>query len=79
VSKYFAVEVVDRVEPENSVSFTEAENAPIKMLRKWSEVDKSNSAWRQVKKGIMVLRSCYKTLKKKEVEIQAFYHKTVML
>jgi hypothetical protein len=27
----------------------------------------------------MVLRSCDKTLKKKEVEIQAFYHKTVML
>jgi hypothetical protein len=34
VSKDFAVEVVDRVEPENSVSFTEAENVLIKMLRK---------------------------------------------
>ncbi len=38
VSKDFAVEVIEKVEPEYSVSFSEAEDALIKILREWSDV-----------------------------------------
>ena len=38
VSKDFSVEVIDRVEPGYSVTFSEAEDALIKILREWSDI-----------------------------------------
>jgi hypothetical protein len=79
VAKDFAVEVIDRVEPEYSVTFNEAEDALIKILREWSDVTEVVSLGDRWKNGIMILRPGDKTLKEKEVEIEVFFHKIVML
>jgi hypothetical protein len=79
VSKDFAVEVIERVEPEYNVSFSEAEDALIKILREWSDVTEIVSLGDRWKNGMMILRPGDKTLKDKEVEIEVFFHKIVML
>lgn len=79
VSKDFSVEVIDRVEPEYSVSFTDAEDALIKVLREWSDVTEIVSLGDRWKNGMMVLKPGDKTLKEKEVELEVFFHKIVML
>ncbi len=79
VSKDFAVEVIEKVEPEYSVSFSEAEDALIKILREWSDVTEIVSLGDRWKNGMMILKPGDKTLKEKEVEIEVFFHKIVML
>jgi hypothetical protein len=79
VSKDFAVEVIDRVESEYNVSFSEAEDALIKILREFSDVTEIVSLGDRWKNGVMILRPGDKTLKDKEVEIELFFHKIVML
>jgi hypothetical protein len=79
VSKDFAVEVIDRVESEYNVSFSEAEDALIKILREFSDVTEIVSLGDRWKNGMMILRPGDKTLKEKEVEIDVFFHKIVML
>jgi hypothetical protein len=79
VSKDFIVEVIERVEPEYSVSFTEAEDALIKILREWSDVTEVVQMGDRWKNGMMILRPGDKSLKEKEVEIEVFFHKIVML
>jgi hypothetical protein len=79
VSKDFAVEVIERIEPESTVSFSEAEDALIKILREWSDVTEIIPLGDRWKNGWMILRPGDKTLKEKEVEIEVFFHKIVML
>lgn len=79
VSKDFAVEVIDRVEPEYSVSFSEAEDALIKILREWSDVTEVVSMADRWKDGIMILQPGDKTLQAKETPIDVFFNKIVML
>jgi hypothetical protein len=79
VSKDFTVEVIEKVEPEHSVSFSEAEDALIKILREWSDVTEIVSLGDRWKNGMMILKPGDKTLKEKEVEIEVFFHKIVML
>lgn len=79
VSKDFDVEVIERIEPEYNVSFSEAEDALIKILREWSDVTEIVPLGDRWKNGMMILRPGDKTLKEKEVEIEVFFHKIVML
>ncbi|GEO07754.1 hypothetical protein [Segetibacter aerophilus] len=79
VSKDFSVEVIEAVEPEYSVSFTEAEDALIKILREWSDVTEVVSMGDKWKNGMMVLRPADKSLKENEVPIDVFFNKIVML
>jgi hypothetical protein len=79
VSKDFAVEIIEKVEFEYSVTFSEAEDALIKILREWSDVTEVVPLGDRWKNGLMILRPGDKTLKEKEVEIEVFFHKIVML
>ncbi len=79
VAKDFAVEVIEHIEPEYNVSFSEAEDALIKILREWSDITEVVSLGDRWKNGTMILRSADKNLKDKEVEIEVFFHKIVML
>ncbi|MBA2761100.1 MAG: hypothetical protein H0U39_03900 [Segetibacter sp.] len=79
VSKDFAVEIIEKVESEYSVTFSEAEDALIKILREWSDVTEVVPLGDRWKNGLMILRPGDKTLKEKEVEIEVFFHKIVML
>jgi hypothetical protein len=79
VSKDFAVEVIDRIEPEYNVSFTEAEDALIKILREWSDITEVVSIGDKWKNGTLVLRPGDRSLKEQEVPIDVFFNKIVML
>ncbi|TDH20051.1 hypothetical protein EXU57_21700 [Segetibacter sp. 3557_3] len=79
VAKDFQLEVIDRIEPEYNVSFSEAEDALIKILREWSDVSEVVSIGDRWKNGMMVLQPGDKKLSSKEVPIEGFFHKIVML
>lgn len=79
VGKDFKVDVVEAIEPDYNVSFSEAEDALIKILREWSDITEVVSFGDRWKNGMMILRPGDKTLKEKEIEIEVFFHKIVML
>ena len=79
VSKDFAVEIIEQIEPAYTVSFNEAEDALIKILREWSDVTEVVSIADRWKNGVMVLQPGDKTLQSKEVTIDVFFNKIVML
>ena len=79
VSKDYELEIIERIEPESSVTFSEAEDALIKILQEWGGVQEVVSLGDRWKNGVMILRPGDKTLKEKEVPIEVFFHKIVML
>lgn len=79
VSKDFALEVIERVEPEYNVSFSEAEDALIKILREWSDVTELVPLGDKWKDGTMILKPGDAKLQEKEVPVDMFFNKIVML
>lgn len=79
LSKEFEVEVIEKIEPEYNVSFSEAEDALIKILREWSDITEIISLGDKWKNGTMILKPGDASLKEKEVPVEVFFHKIVML
>lgn len=79
VLKELELEVIERIEPEFNVSFSEAEESLIKILRAFSDITELVPLGEKWKNGTMILKPSDKTLKEKEVPIEAFFHKIVML
>jgi len=79
VSRNFEVEVIERIEPEYNVSFSEAEESLIKILRTWSDITEIVPLGEKWKNGLMILKPADTSLKEKEVPIEVFFHKIVML
>jgi len=73
-------EVLDAVEDEvDSVSFYEIKNSLRDLLKKWSDVSEIvplSDKWRG---GILILRPKDRSLSDKEIPINTFFHKIVML
>lgn len=79
MSKDFNVEVIERTEPEYNISFSEAEESLIKILREWSDVSEIVSLGDKWKDGVIILKPGDNSLKEKEIPIDVFFHKIVML
>lgn len=79
VSKDFEMEIIECIEAEHNISFSEAEDALIKILETYGGVNEIVPLGDRWKNGMMILRPGDKTLKEKEVEIEVFFHKIVML
>ncbi len=79
VAKDFEVEVTEQIGPDGNVSFSEAEDALIKILREWSDVTEIVSMSDKWKNGLMILRPGDPSLKEKEIPVNDFFHKIVML
>ena len=79
VMKDVNMEVIERIEPEFNVSFSEAEDALVKILRAFSDITELVPLGEKWKNGLMILRPGDKTLKEKEVPVETFFHKIVML
>ncbi|MDQ3142372.1 MAG: hypothetical protein M3Q56_09030 [Bacteroidota bacterium] len=77
--EYQLWEVIDRIEPQETVSFTEAEKALAKILRAWSDISEVVPLGDKWKDGILILRPGEVGLKDKEIPIETFFHKIVML
>lgn len=77
--EYAAWEVIEAIEHTSTVSFTEAEKSLTKVLKSWmgqSEVVELGDKWDD---GIMILKPGDDGLKSKEIPIDTFFHKIVMV
>lgn len=73
------LEIIEAVEQEYAVSFNEAEEALIKILREWSDVNEVIHIAEKWEGGTMILQPFDKGLATKEIPIETFFHKIVML
>lgn len=77
---YTGWQVIECIEPEESVSFSEAEKSLTKILRAWSgfslETVPLGDRWI---KGKMIIQPSDPGLQNKEIPIDTFFHKIVMM
>jgi hypothetical protein len=76
---YASWEVIERIEPQESVSFSEAEKALIKILKTWSDISEVVPLGDKWKNGVLILKPEDTSLKPKEIPIDTFFHKIVMV
>ena len=76
---YTEWEVIDEIEPEEAVTYTEAEKSLIRILKQWSDVSEVIPLGEKWKGGTMILRPGDENLKDKEIPIETFFHKIVMV
>lgn len=79
LSKENNFEIIEKIESEYSVSFNEAEEALMKILREWSDVSEVIPLGEKWQNGVMILKPGDSSLKEKEIPIETFFHKIVML
>ena len=72
-------EVVEAIPTAAAVTYTEAEKSLMKILRTWSDVTEIVPLADRWKGGKMILKSNDPDLQSKEVPIETFFHKIVMV
>lgn len=73
-------EVIEALEQEvDTISFSEIESSLKAILRKWSDVSEIVPIAERYRGGKMILQPADKTLASKEIPIDTFFHKIVML
>jgi hypothetical protein len=77
--EYTAWEIIDKVDADDTVSFSEAEKSLIKILKTWSDISEVVPLGDKWQKGLMILKPEDTSLKPKEIPIETFFHKIVML
>jgi hypothetical protein len=76
---YSEWEVIDEIEPEEEVDFSAAEKSLIKILKHWGDVSETIPLGDRWQGGMMLLQPADESQKAKEIPIEAFFHKVVML
>jgi len=77
--QYKAWEIIDAIEDSEGVSFNAAEKSLIKILKTWSDIGplvELNGKWND---GMLVLQPGDQDLKSKEIPMEVFFHKIVMV
>jgi len=77
--EYEKWEIVEAIPPEEGISFNEVEKSMIKVLRAFSDITEVVPLGDRWDGGVMILRPGEEGLKEKEVPIETFFHKIVML
>lgn len=72
-------EIIEAIEADQAVSFSEAERSLIKILRTWSGFSEEVRLADKWDGGTMILKPADDSLKEKEVPIDVFFHKIVMV
>ncbi|MBK6563671.1 MAG: hypothetical protein IPG18_00370 [Saprospiraceae bacterium] len=72
-------DIIEKIEATEAVSFNEAEKSLIKILKTWSDISEVVPLGDKWKNGVMILKPEDASLKPKEVPIDAFFHKIVMV
>ncbi|HHG84467.1 MAG TPA: hypothetical protein ENJ82_06945 [Bacteroidetes bacterium] len=72
--------LIERVDPdEDGVSLFDVEQSLLHILQKWSDITEVVPLGERWTNGKMILRPFDSNLKEKEIPIEAFFHKIVML
>ena len=72
--------IIEAVEDEvDTISFYEVEKSLKNLLQKWSDVTEISPIADRWKKGTLILRSADANLADKEIPIDTFFHKIVMV
>lgn len=77
--EYSAWEIIEKIEADDKVSFSEAEKSLIKILKAWSDISEVVPLGDKWTDGVMILKPADDNLKSKEIPIDAFFHKIVMV
>lgn len=72
-------EIIEAIPAEESVTFTEAEKALIKILNTYSDISQIVDLGDRWIDGMMILQPGEQGLKSKEIPIESFFHKIVMV
>lgn len=72
-------EIIEAIPAEEEVSFSEAEKSLIKILKTWSDISEVVELGDKWKNGLMILKPYDDSLKPKEIPVETFFHKIVML
>ncbi|MGB5554208.1 MAG: hypothetical protein WBM83_06070 [Flavobacteriaceae bacterium] len=74
------IDVIEALEDEvDTISFSEVEQSLISILRRWSDASSVTPIADKWKKGNLVLEPGDSSLSKKEIPIETFFHKVVMV
>jgi hypothetical protein len=77
--EYSAWQIIEKIEADERVSFSEAERSLIKILKAWSDISEVVPLGDKWKNGMMILAPEDSSLKPKEIPIETFFHKIVMV
>ncbi len=72
-------EIIERIETSEPVSFSEAEKSLMKILRQWSDITEVVAIADKWKGGTLVMQPYDTSMKAKDLPIETFFHKIVML
>jgi len=76
---YDKLEIIEAIPAEEAVSFTEAEESLIHILKTWSGISETVDLGDKWTNGKMMLIPGDEDMKSKEIPIDAFFHKIVMV
>lgn len=77
--QYSEWEIIEVIEAAEEISFSAAEKSLIKILKAYSDISEVIPLGDKWKDGKMILRPSDSSLKDKEIPIDAFFHKIVMV
>ncbi len=72
-------EVIEAIPSEDEVTFTEAEKALVKILKTYNAIEQPIDLGHRWEGGMMILKPGEEDLKAKELPIETFFHKIVMV
>jgi len=72
-------EIIECIEADQGVSFSEAEKALVKILKAYSAVQEEVQLGHRWNDGVIIFKSANPDLKPKEIPIDTFFHKIVMV
>ena len=76
---YNAWDIIEAIEEEEISSFDKFEKKLINILRRWSDISEEVKLGAKWEDGLMILQPGDPSLKNKEIPIEVFFHKIVMV
>ena len=77
--EYDSWNVIEKIEAENNISFNEAEKSLIRILKTYNGIENKVELGDKWDDGILILKPGDENLKSKEMPIDTFFHKIVMI
>lgn len=77
--EYESWEVIEEIKAENEISFNEAEKALIRILKTYNGIENKVELGDKWEDGTLILKPGDDSLKSKEMPIDTFFHKIVMI